>query len=92
MAQGDSQEAAGVREGEMIAGKYRVEKVLGVGGMGVVVAPHHVQLDEKVAIKVLLPAMLSNQEVGRPVCSGSACGGENQERARGPCPRRRHDG
>jgi eukaryotic-like serine/threonine-protein kinase len=63
MTQGNPQEAAGVREGQILAGKYRVERVLGIGGMGVVVAGHHVQLDEKVAIKFLLPAMLHNQEV-----------------------------
>src|SRR5579863_3018741 len=63
LTQGDPQEAAGVHEGQILAGKYRVEKVLGVGGMGVVVAAQHVQLDEKVAIKFLLPTMLSNEEV-----------------------------
>ena len=47
--------AAGVREGDVVAGKDRVDRVLGVGGMGVVVAAHHVQLDERVAIKLLLP-------------------------------------
>jgi serine/threonine protein kinase len=51
---------AGVAEGEILAGKYRVEKVLGVGGMGVVVAARHIDLDEKVAIKFLLPNMLSD--------------------------------
>ncbi len=51
---------AGVTEGEILAGKYRVEKVLGVGGMGVVVAARHIDLDEKVAIKFLLPAMLGD--------------------------------
>lgn len=45
----------GLHEGQMLAGKYRVERILGVGGMGVVVAAHHVQLDESVAIKLLLP-------------------------------------
>jgi eukaryotic-like serine/threonine-protein kinase len=39
-----------------------VERVLGAGGMGVVVAAHHIGLDEKVAIKFLLPEMLSNAE------------------------------
>jgi eukaryotic-like serine/threonine-protein kinase len=61
MTQDDPQEAAGVREGQILAGKYGVERVLGIGG--VVVAAHHVQLDEKVAIKFPLPAMLHNQEV-----------------------------
>src|SRR5436190_6302130 len=45
--------AAGVREGDILAGKYRVERVLGVGGMGVVVAARHIDLDDHVAIKFL---------------------------------------
>jgi serine/threonine protein kinase len=51
-----------VREGEILAGKYRVDRVLGVGGMGVVVAAHHLELDDKVAIKFLLPETLGNAE------------------------------
>jgi serine/threonine-protein kinase len=43
------------RVGETVAGKYQVERVLGKGGMGVVVAAHHMQLDQKVAMKFLLP-------------------------------------
>ncbi len=65
MTQRDPREAAGVREGQILAGKYRVERVLGAGGMGVVVAAQHVQLDEKVAIKFLLPTMLGNPDVVR---------------------------
>lgn len=49
--------------GQTLAGKYLVEEVLGVGGMGVVVAAKHVQLDQRVAIKYLLPAALLNPEV-----------------------------
>jgi serine/threonine-protein kinase len=55
-------EVAGVREGDILAGKYRVERILGVGGMGVVVAAHHMQLDEKVALKFLLPDALGHPE------------------------------
>src|SRR5262249_15760863 len=44
--------------GEVLAGKYRVERLLGAGGMGLVVAATHVELDEKVAIKLLLPSAL----------------------------------
>src|SRR5580693_2455758 len=50
----------GVKAGDVLAGKFRVERVLGVGGMGVVVAAHHIQLDEKVALKFLLPEALNN--------------------------------
>jgi serine/threonine protein kinase len=53
---------APVREGEILAGKYRVDRVLGVGGMGVVVAAHHIDLDERVAIKFLLPETLGSAE------------------------------
>jgi len=44
--------------GRTIAGKYRVETLLGKGGMGLVLHARHLRLDEEVAIKVLLPAML----------------------------------
>jgi serine/threonine-protein kinase len=47
--------------GRTIAGKYRVEALLGKGGMGLVLLARHVRLDEHVAIKVLLPAMLEVQ-------------------------------
>jgi eukaryotic-like serine/threonine-protein kinase len=51
-----------VQAGDLIAGKYRVERVLGEGGMGYVVAAMHEQLDERVAIKVLFPETLANAE------------------------------
>jgi eukaryotic-like serine/threonine-protein kinase len=37
----------------MIADKYRVERELGRGGFGIVVSALHLQLDQKVAIKIL---------------------------------------
>ncbi|HTQ45912.1 MAG TPA: serine/threonine-protein kinase [Polyangiaceae bacterium] len=43
--------------GQVLAGKYTVERVIGVGGMGVVLAARHVELDERVAIKMLLPTL-----------------------------------
>jgi len=48
--------------GTVLAGKYRVDRILGAGGMGVVVAAHHLQLDQQVAIKMLLPSMLKHRE------------------------------
>jgi tRNA A-37 threonylcarbamoyl transferase component Bud32 len=51
------------KPGAVLLGKYRVDRVIGVGGMGAVVSARHLQLDEKVAIKLLLPHMLENEEV-----------------------------
>ncbi len=48
--------------GEVFAGKYRIERVLGQGGMGVVLAAHHLQLDELVAIKVLHPTFATQPD------------------------------
>jgi eukaryotic-like serine/threonine-protein kinase len=53
---------ASVAEGDILAGKYRIEKILGRGAMGVVVAARHLKLDELVAIKFLLPETLANPE------------------------------
>jgi serine/threonine protein kinase len=47
-----------VQPGEILAGKYRVDRVLGVGGMGVVVAATHLQLQQRVALKFMLDAGL----------------------------------
>ena len=44
-----------VNVGDTLAGKYRVERVLGIGGMGVVVAATHLELEQRVAIKFMLP-------------------------------------
>ena len=49
-------------EGDVLAGKFRIERVLGVGGMGMVVSAMHIHLDERVAIKFLLPEALANPE------------------------------
>ncbi|MCC6551714.1 MAG: serine/threonine protein kinase [Polyangiaceae bacterium] len=40
-------------QGAVIAGKYRVERVLGQGGMGIVIEATHVALGQRVAMKLL---------------------------------------
>jgi serine/threonine-protein kinase len=52
-----------IRAGDLIRQKYRVERVLGQGGMGVVVAAWHLHLDRRVAIKFLLPEMLAHPSI-----------------------------
>ena len=54
--------SAPVGPGDVLAGKYLVERVLGTGGMGVVVAARHLQLDQNVALKFLLPEAVANPE------------------------------
>jgi serine/threonine-protein kinase len=54
---------SGIEIGTVLRGKYRVERVLGTGGMGRVVAARQLQLDRQVAIKVLLPELLEHAEM-----------------------------
>jgi serine/threonine-protein kinase len=49
--------------GTVVAGKYRIERELGTGGMGVVVAATHLQLATPVALKFLHRDMTQNQNV-----------------------------
>jgi eukaryotic-like serine/threonine-protein kinase len=56
--------ASGVKPGDVLAGKYRVERVLGAGGMGYVVAARHLQLDQLVAMKFLRKGAVDNAEAG----------------------------
>jgi serine/threonine-protein kinase len=44
-----------LRAGDLVGGKYRVERVIGSGGMGLVVAARHVDLDKQFALKVMRP-------------------------------------
>jgi serine/threonine-protein kinase len=68
-----NEDDAPVKPGDVLAGKYRVEQILGVGGMGVVVAATHLQLNDKVAIKFLLPHVAqSGEHVARFLREGQA--------------------
>jgi serine/threonine-protein kinase len=49
--------------GMVLADKYRVDRVLGKGGMGYVVAATHVHLDEPVALKFLHPSVASDADL-----------------------------
>jgi len=51
------------RPGARIADKYVVERLIGEGGLGLVVAARHVHLDQVVAIKTLRPNALAGKGV-----------------------------
>jgi len=50
-----------VRVGDLLASKYRVERVLGEGGMGQVVAARHEQLGVLFALKLMLPSVVADE-------------------------------
>jgi serine/threonine protein kinase len=41
--------------GTVLEGKYRIERTIGAGGMGAVYEAHHLLLDKRVAVKIILP-------------------------------------
>jgi eukaryotic-like serine/threonine-protein kinase len=49
--------------GTVLAGKYRVDRVIGQGGMGVVVGATHLHLQQPVALKFLLPDLVHNAQL-----------------------------
>ncbi|MBK8252980.1 MAG: protein kinase [Polyangiaceae bacterium] len=63
MSSAETEGVPGAKPGDILHGKYRVDKVLGAGGMGVVVAATHLHLEEKVAIKFLLPDAAKSKDV-----------------------------
>ena len=46
--------------GDVIDGKYEIERILGSGGMGIVVAARHLDLNQRVAIKFMLRESLTD--------------------------------
>jgi serine/threonine-protein kinase len=49
--------------GSIVGGKFRIERILGQGGMGVVAVATHLQLDQLVALKVVHDPMVGDAEV-----------------------------
>jgi eukaryotic-like serine/threonine-protein kinase len=52
-----------VQPGDVVRGKYRVERLLGQGGMAYVVSAWHIHLEQRVAIKLLRPEIVEQPEV-----------------------------
>src|SRR5580704_535990 len=59
----DSAQFSTLEPGTVIAERYRVDSLLGEGGMGKVYAAEHVHMRKQVAIKVLHPEMSTTPEV-----------------------------
>ncbi len=53
----------GYRRGQLFAGKYRLEGLLGEGGMGLVLLATHVDLQRTVAIKIVRSELARNDEI-----------------------------
>ena len=49
--------------GAILAGKYRIERVIGAGGMGVVFEATHMRIGQRVAIKMLQPRTLEASDL-----------------------------
>jgi hypothetical protein len=66
------------RVGEVLGRRYRIDALLGAGGMGAVFAARHVKTGKEVAIKVLLPrhglARFSPDRIARFVREAQAAG------------------
>ncbi len=56
-------EAPPVEPGQVLGGKFRVERIIGEGGMGIVVEATHLQLDERVALKFLRREVMKMPDV-----------------------------
>lgn len=50
-----TQEELPISAGDLVEGRFRMERLIGVGGMGYVFEAHQIHLNQRVAIKFLLP-------------------------------------
>ncbi len=59
----NSESSAGIRKGAILDGKYRVERIIGAGGMGEVYEATHTLIGRTVAIKTLHASFVQNESV-----------------------------
>jgi eukaryotic-like serine/threonine-protein kinase len=52
-----------IAQGEIVGDRYRIERIVAEGGMGVIVAAKHLELEETVAIKFLRPEYATKPEI-----------------------------
>jgi len=58
----DAYDSFELKPGDVLANKFRIEQVLGIGGMGIVASAWHLELRTRVALKVLLPSALVDED------------------------------
>jgi eukaryotic-like serine/threonine-protein kinase len=58
-------EGTSLKEGLIVAGRYRLDQKVGQGGMGAVWKAHDLELDEPVAIKFLTVGFVDEETLGR---------------------------
>jgi serine/threonine-protein kinase len=49
-------------KGDVVAKRFRIERRLAAGGMGVVYVAEHVETEQKIALKVLMPDVAGSQD------------------------------
>ena len=58
-------ERSELKIGDTIAGRYRLDRILGVGGMGLVYAATHLELEQVVAVKFIRAGLATAEARGR---------------------------
>src|SRR4051812_26491559 len=59
--EGQPSSGSPLRVGDIVSGKYRIERQIGRGGMGIVLAATHLQLESLVAIKVMRRDLIADE-------------------------------
>jgi len=59
----DADEQSALGEGSVLDGKYRIDRLLGEGGMGAVYEATHIHLQKRVAIKVMLAQFAHREDM-----------------------------
>ena len=66
--------ASELRAGDILGGRFRIESLVGIGGMGVVYRAHDLSLEIDVALKLLRPDLARRPEAFRGGSRGQPAG------------------
>ena len=61
-----------VAVGDVVGGRYRIDRMLGIGGMGVVVSATHTELGHGLALKIMRASGMSRESIDRFLTEGRA--------------------